>query len=250
MTQHLTSWSFSRLTDFEDCKFRAYLKYIAKVPEPERPLPQGKTEHANDRGSRIHQLAEDFVNGKLKQDDVPFELNKFTVEFLHMRNLFNEGKVDLEHEWGMSREWEIAPWKTAWNRSKLDAIVFTTPQTAVVIDYKTGRRFGNEFKHGQQIQLYTLLAFLRYPELEEVTTELWYLDQDEIASMRMTRMQGLRFKHSFDQRGNRATTTTEFPPSPSIHTCKWCPYAESGDCKSSAKNAMFKGIPVTKQGRK
>jgi hypothetical protein len=39
----IKSWSFSRLTDFEKCKFLAKLKNIDKVPEPERPLPAGKT---------------------------------------------------------------------------------------------------------------------------------------------------------------------------------------------------------------
>ena len=50
------------MTTFEQCKFRAKLQYVDKIPEPERPLPPGKTEHANDRGTRIHDAAENFVN--------------------------------------------------------------------------------------------------------------------------------------------------------------------------------------------
>jgi hypothetical protein len=42
--------SFSRLQNFEKCKYLAKLMYIDRIPEPERPLPPGKTEHANDRG--------------------------------------------------------------------------------------------------------------------------------------------------------------------------------------------------------
>lgn len=244
----LKSWSFSRLADFEECKHRAYLKYVAKVPEPERPLPPGKKEHANDRGTRIHQLAEDFVNGKLKNESPPPELSKFDAEFRHMRGLFSAGKVSLEGEWGYAHDWAPSDWFAAWCRIKLDAIVFTEPTKAVVIDYKTGRRFGNEFKHNQQLQLYTAGSFLRFPQLEEIDTELWYLDQDEIASMHFTRPQGLRFKTGFERRGVTATTCTEFPASPNVHVCKWCPYSETGDCKSSVKlNPTFKGISINRK---
>lgn len=244
----IKSWSFSRLTDFEECKFRAFLKYVKRVPEPERPLPPGKTEHANDRGTRIHQLAEDFVSGKLKGETPPHELNKFMAEFLHMRNLYADGKVSLEGNWGYDRDWAPTDWNKAWHRSKLDSIVHTSTHSAVVIDYKTGRKFGNEFKHGQQVQMYALDTALRFPDIEEIETELWYLDQDEITRMKFTRRQALQFKHNFERRGNAITTATEFPASPNIHVCKWCSYAESGDCKSSVKlNPQFKGIPINRK---
>ena len=59
----LKTWSYSRLGVFEQCKFRAKLQYVDKIPEPARPLPEGKTEHANDRGTRVHEEAEIFVRG-------------------------------------------------------------------------------------------------------------------------------------------------------------------------------------------
>ena len=61
--ERIKAWSYSRLVDFEQCKLRAKLKYIDRIPEPARPLPPGKTEHANDRGTRIHDAAERFVRG-------------------------------------------------------------------------------------------------------------------------------------------------------------------------------------------
>ena len=59
----IKAWSFSRLSIFEQCKLRTKLAYIDRIPEPPRPLPPGKTEHANDRGTRIHDAAERFVRG-------------------------------------------------------------------------------------------------------------------------------------------------------------------------------------------
>lgn len=233
----INSWSHSRVVDFEKCKHLAWLKYDKRIPEPPRALPAGKSEHANDRGTRVHQSCEDYVNGT-SYDLVPEATNHFATSLAFLRNLHEEGKVSLEGEWGMSREWEIAPWTGAWHRCKLDAIVHWSKTHATVIDYKTGKKFGNEIKHGEQMQLYVVNSLLRHPELEEVTAELWYLDQNVITSLTYTRDQGLRFRKNWDNRGNRITSCTDFPANGNVHSCRWCFYGDrpdgqgTGHCKS------------------
>lgn len=228
------SWSFSRLGDFDKCKKYYWLKHEQKVPEIPRPLPPGKTEHANDRGSRIHDDAEKFVRGT-----GPFtkELTEFRQEFEHLAHLFKAGKVSLEGEWGMNRDWEPTDWKSAWQRLKLDALVFASSTEAVAIDYKSGRKFGNEVKHAQQLQSYQLNTFLRYPELEVVHTELWYLDVKDITIQTYTRDQGLRFKRTFDQRGKALTSCTSWPANPNKFSCQWCTYGPdgTGDCPEGVR---------------
>lgn len=223
----IDAWSYSRLSTFEQCKLRAKLAYIDRIPEPERPLPPGKTEHANDRGTRIHNAAELFVQGGIEL--IP-ELRSFREEFLRLRELFKEGKVSLEGEWAVDREWEPTAWRSsnAWARIKLDAFVRLSKTHGVVIDYKTGKKFGNEIKHAEQCRLYQLAAFLRYPELQVIDVELWYTDQDDITHMRYTREQGMRFYRNFDSRGNAITTATEFPANPNMFSCRWCPYGPRG----------------------
>lgn len=229
---HIKAWSYSRLSDFEQCKLRAKLKYVDRIPEPARPLPAGKTEHANDRGTRIHNAAELFIRGGVEL--IP-ELKSFSVELHELRNKYAHGLVSLEGEWAVNREWEPVAWgsRDAWARIKLDAFVRLSKTHAVVIDYKTGRKFGNEIKHAEQTQLYQLAAFLRYPELEVIDVELWYTDQDELTHMKYTRQQGMRFFKNFDQRGAAMTEAVNFPPSPNIFSCKWCPYGPrgTGDCE-------------------
>lgn len=226
----ITSWSHSKIVDFERCKFLAYLKHDAKIPEPTRPLPQGKTEHANDRGTRIHNHAEAFVKGDVK-DQIP-EMKEFAVEFDHLRHLFTRGMVSLEGEWAVNKAWEPTDWRTGWHRSKIDAIVIPQPWQAIVIDYKSGKKFGNEVKHSEQTQLYALNAVLRFPKLEEVTTELWYLDVKELTSVTFTRAQILRFKANFDRRGHAVTDCKVFPPNPNVFTCQYCQYGpwNGGQC--------------------
>lgn len=221
--QFVPRWSFSALSDFEKCPMMVKLKRIDKIPEPERPLPPGKTEHANDRGSRIHDSAEQFVRGKGPL--IP-EMRRFETEFYALKNLFDQGKVTLEQEWGTDHDWNPCAWSApeVWQRLKLDAMVHLSKYEGIVIDYKTGKRFGNEIKHTEQTQLYAINAFLRFPELEEVTTELWYLDVDEMHPMTYLRHQALRFRDRWHSRATKMTTATSFPAKPNIFNCKYCGY--------------------------
>lgn len=219
----IKTWSFSRWKDFEQCKFRAYLKYVQKVPEPDRPLPPGVTEHAIDRGSRIHECSEKFIRGGVEL--IP-ELETYREELEKLKELYSAGKVAVEEEWAMDTAWEPCAWgsETTWLRLKLDAFAIRAPGKAVVIDIKTGRKSGNEIKHAEQGQLYQLVAFMRNPEIQQIDVEFWYTDKDEMSHMKFTRTQGMRFFKSFDDKGKIITSCTEFPPSPSIFTCRWCPY--------------------------
>ncbi len=226
----INSWSHSKLTDFDKCKRMFWLKHDQRIPEPERPLPPGKTEHANERGTRVHDNCEGYVRGE--HDALAPEAEKhFGIQLDLMRALYADGLVSLEGEWGMDSDWETTAWKGAWLRLKLDAMVMVDKTHAIVIDYKTGRKFSNEVKHAEQLQLYQLVTFLRYPFLEKVTAELWYLDQNEVTSFTYTRAQGLRFKDGFNRRGIAALSQIAYPPNPNIHSCKWCPYKNTEHCE-------------------
>lgn len=219
----IKAWSHSRVVVFEQCKRRAELAYVQRIPEPDRPLKPGQTEHPNDRGTRVHEAAEKYVRGGVEL--IP-ELDKFAPEFARLRELQDEGKASLEGEWAYTRNWEPVAWMSSdvWCRIKCDTVVFMSPEHAVVIDYKTGKRFGNEVKHSEQMQLYQLGTFLRYPKIQKVTVELWYLDLDELHSMEYRRDQGLRYLDSFSRRGEAITTCEDFAPNPNAYSCRWCPY--------------------------
>ena len=233
----INSASFSKLGDFEKCKFLAYLKHDARIPEPERPLPPGKTEHANDRGTRYHTNCEEYVLG-YDVELLPDIDAAFGPELDLMRVLHAEGLVSLEGQWGYDLDWSVNPdWNKARIRVKLDAIVFHSDEYATVIDYKTGRKFGNEIKHNEQVRFYILSSFQRFPKLQKVTGALWYLDQKEVTEMTMTRQQGLAFRQNFDRRIKDLTTATEFPPNPNKHSCKWCQYGpwNGGQCQKGVR---------------
>lgn len=231
--QSIRTWSYSRLSVFEQCKLRAKLQYIDKIPEPERPLPPGKTEHANDRGSRVHEAGELFVKSDNRIELAP-ELKHFEAEFERLRDLYKQGKVSLEGEWAHDSQWMPIGWNDpkAWIRLKLDCMVRISPKHAAVIDYKTGKLRGNEIKHAEQGQLYQLATFLRFPDLEKIDVEFWYTDLNDLTRVSYTRAQGMRFLENFTNRGKSMTECLDFQPNPNIFSCKWCPYGpkKTGHC--------------------
>lgn len=223
----IKTWSYSRLTVFEQCPLRARLAYVDKIPEPPRPLPAGKIEHPNERGTRVHTGAELYVTENVEL--LP-ELAPFKEELDRLKAFFKQGKVSVEGEWAYDNEWVPTSWMsdTAWLRMKLDAMVHITDTAAAVIDHKTGKKAGNELKHAEQGQLYQLGTFMRFPKLEKVTVEFWYLDQDDITRIDFTREQGMKYFKIFNERAKRLTDATFFPPKPNIYNCRWCPYGPRG----------------------
>jgi len=215
--ERIPTWSYSALSTFEKCPYRSYLQKIKKLPEPQHPAAK--------RGTDIHDQAERYVRGEI---DFPKTLKKFTESFETLRELFAKGQVELEGDWGFTQDWEICGWRAedVWARIKLDALVRMDETSARVIDYKTGRKFGNEVAHAQQALLYAISTFIRYPEIDFIKTELWYLDHAAVAEQTYTREQAMLFYPKWVKRATTMTSATEFPPKPSKFTCKWCSYKE------------------------
>lgn len=239
----IKSWSYSRLLDYEACPQKAKFKIIDKIPEPKNQF--------SERGIQLHSAAEEFVKGGTPT--LHPELKHFAPELTSLATQFAEGKVEVEQEWAHDREWNISDWRApeTWVRLKLDFFVRPDTSTGIVVDLKSGKRFGNEIKHTEQGQLYAGSAYLRYPELKRVITEFWYADHNEMTSVVYTPAQAAKAIASFDKRARRMTSATSFAPRPSIFTCKYCPYrAEStggsGLCKAAPEQFTQ---PAKKQWR-
>lgn len=222
-TPVLTSWSFSALQTYEQCPYRTFLQRVKKIPEPSSP--------AADRGSKIHDLAEQYVDGTYTDDTIPADLKKFELEFKLLREAYPLGKIILEQEWGFDSEWKSGDWKmpNIWLRSKLDVFIKESETNAIIIDHKTGKKFGNELKHNSQLMLYAICAFQRYPELEHVSAKLWYLDKGETTDQSYTREQAMYFFTKWNARALAMTNALAFPPTPSKSACKWCSYGKPND---------------------
>lgn len=225
MTDRIKTWSYTRIEAYESCPYRAKLKFIDKIEEPEQKLPKGKTEHAHDRGTRVHLAAEQYIKGE--GELIPeLQGSKFVEKFEELRDLYAAGKASVEGEWGFTSNWEPTEWNgdDTWGRVKLDVHVHITDSFARIIDFKTGKKFGNEIKHDQQGSVYSISSFFKYPAVEEQAVEFWYLDQNDITYTPYTKTFSMKRLNVLQKRIDAMLDAREFPPTPSKFSCKWCPY--------------------------
>ena len=104
---------------------------------------------------------------------------------------------------------------------------------ARVIDFKTGRYEGNQETHREQCELYGAIALKRYPELESITTEMWYLDHGKIDRYIYT-PESIKIKQErLNLRAIAMTTAEEFPANPSKFKCKWCYFGKQNMCREA-----------------
>lgn len=235
--------SYSRLDVFEACKYRARLQFVDRIPE-------GEKGPAADRGTRIHQDLEYAVrNGATT---IPTELIPFTEEIKKAAEMYERGLAAPEEMWCFNKAWQRVgqtDWDNIWLRIKTDLTFFTelsaplfdedgkfnfdAPKKIVVVDFKSGKRFNNEVKHQDQCTLYAIGAFMSYPKLEEVRTELWYGDINDLHGVDYKRSTSMEvYFKPWNERLLKVTSTADFPPQPSTEACKWCPYSpwKSGHC--------------------
>lgn len=216
----LKSWSFSSLHKYESCAYRAWLAQGEKIKEPSGP--------AAERGTEIHSLFEAFIQGE--GDALPPKFmakDDAMARVLAIRDLYAAGKVEVEQDWAFTLEWEPTGWfaEDTWNRTKLDIFIRESETSGQVLDWKTGKSFGNELKHSEQLLFYTVAAFKRYPELEFVEGHIEYVDEGRRAlTKRYTRNEAMIFFPSIHKRALTMTTARAFAPKPSVHNCRWCAY--------------------------
>jgi hypothetical protein len=243
-TATIEAGSFSRLNVYEDCAQRAQFAFCKKIPEPDRGEPHKgcpinpetkEREWHNDRGTRIHNSMDQYIRGVT--DKFCPELSKLDIEMTNARASFEDGLVVAEDMWCYREDWVPTVWDDwdgIWMRVKLDVFqalkgTLKEPIEASAIDLKSGKIFGNEVKHGEQLQLYAVGSFRKYPTLKKVHAEIWYCDQDVVKTVTYTRAQGLKFQPMWDRRMEKMTADVIFKPTPSEQACKYCPYRHPED---------------------
>jgi RecB family exonuclease len=209
-------WTHSRLSTFETCKLRFKYKEIDKLPEGSSP--------AMERGNRIHQEIEGFLNGWTKK--LPTDCGLHT----QLKSLRKLNPI-AETLWAHDKDYQPLKdqWsKTAWCRAKLDASV-TEPTKVRVIDFKTGKIYPvNE----DQVRFYGMLAMQR-AKVPTAQLELWYVDQDKIKLCDEVTVKDVpALARDFTRRATRLYEAKSFPAEPGLH-CRTCAYRKSagGPCQ-------------------
>ena len=212
--------SFSRLTDYEACPRKAKLKYSDKIPEP----PQ--KDSPLERGTRIHEQIEQYIRGEL--DQLPADSEGAEPYASIFRQDYQADPTTLlqEQMWLFDQHWTPVDSfdDTIWI-AKLDVCKFIEDGLeAQIVDWKSGKKQGNEVKHADQIKTYVISAFARFENLTHVSCLLRYTDVKEESIIEMTRGQAMPFVPRLEARIAKMLNDTLCYPNPSVNHCRYCPF--------------------------
>ena len=221
MNAPIKFWSFSALKDFEACPYKIYLQRVERHP---RPSYDDDPDHPLTRGSRIHKEAELFVKG---EGPLTRDLIKHKGRLEELVEVFQEGRLEVEQSWWANTAWAPVNYQDPekWVVVICDAFEHKNDIAGVVTDYKSGKSFGNEVKHAEQMMLYAVAAFMRYPNLMTVEVELLYLDEKTVKRKSYDRTSLAALLDRWSKRGERLTSAVVFPAKPNKSNCRFCAFS-------------------------
>jgi hypothetical protein len=210
--------------DYEQCPYRFYLKVIDKAEQPEIP-----DDHPMIRGRRIHEEVEHYIAHQT--EDFPSSGKKLAAIIDNCRDRHAAGVATVEEKWGFTQDWSPVGWweEGVWCRMATDYHESYDPTTEEIIDWKTGKSFGNEVKYMQQMQLYAVGAFMRNMDLTDLKVSLGFLDDGKVRTKHFERGPKInKLVAKFTERGMRIKDTIDFKPKPTLMNCKYCPFGVNG----------------------
>lgn len=154
------SWSYTMLSNFENCPRKAWHMYIAK------DLPKVETE-AMKWGIRVHEAMEKRLDTGNRitgfKTPLPAEMEKFE----RFAAAF-DGKRPRAEFWmqidNQGRATSVP--SQAWGKGKLDVLLLNDSETeALIVDWKTGKVREDPF----ELQVFSLLVRGWWPEIQKIT---------------------------------------------------------------------------------
>ena len=225
MANEIKAWSYSAYNLWKQCPLKYKYQKFDKLPQKESIYLK--------KGLLWHEKAEFYLKGKIKR--IPKELIKLKDDF---KCLLEDYENFPEEQWAFDENLELCSWfaKECWMRIKIDNRVMNG-DAALVIDFKTGKmRDGYE----EQLELYAFATFLKFPEVNKVITELWYLDHGTIVGGKFDPKAVFyrdkdfeRLKILWFKKVKPMFNEKRFNPKVS-RLCDWCDY-QNAPCTASQK---------------
>lgn len=228
-------WSFSSAQSFDKCPKIVEHRYVLKTPKDERD------NSAAERGTAMHKELELYLEGVKKPSGSvgggdpavygnPVDPKQFKFEgaAAEIRELCELHPFTQEEMLYFNDKWEpVDSFNEAWLLAAMDVFISVSETECIIVDWKTGKKDGNEIKHMHQGQLYALAAWKRNPLLEKFTVIFVYIDQGSKTTATWKRGHLERIFPVWDKKGKEITSATVFKPIPNKYSCRYCDYLSS-----------------------
>jgi hypothetical protein len=213
-------WSYSSWAQGKKCPLSLKFKYIDRLETP--PF------YAMERGTQIHALAENVLNGKIS--GVPKPLLPLRKELLGLKK---EEPV-CEKFWGVDDRFRKFKGYGAWLVARTDAFVKPTRKRniLIIVDQKTGKIYDS---HVDQATLYAAVGFALYPDVEGIEVEFFYFDQQTVHHYDFTRFELQAWVEYWTEEGHRHMSEHRFLATPSEDACRWCDFRSDKKLKNGRK---------------
>lgn len=210
-------WSYSSCGCYHQCPAKYKYRYRDNI---RGTLPQHP---AASRGTEIHAHFEHCLR------DCEYHLpNEFSY-YNDFVTTLREHKAQAEVEISLNKEWRlIQPWDDVWVVSVLD-VSLIEDTVGRNYDWKTGKIYP---EHGDQRELYSLLQFCAYPQLERVIGMHVYVDLRQNRTSEYIRDDVPALKAKWEEKAHYLFEDEIFPPNPSF-ACTSCEYSRynGGPCR-------------------
>lgn len=216
--------SYTAIKQYNSCPKRYYHQRITKEVKDQ---PGAATVY----GERVHKQLEDYL--KAPANVLPAE----SAALKPLCDMFTEqvqgsGQLLVEQEYTLNSNLEPTSWfaPDAWLRFKLDVLVVRDNNTAIVADWKTGKR-RPDF---DQLEMFALAVFKFWPEVTKVSSLFIWTKENAIDKeiYRREHEDAMWTKLMTNiHRIERSLETDNWPAKPS-GLCKFCPC--KGFCEFAA----------------
>lgn len=229
--------SHSRLSDFNQCPRKFYLKYIEKAVNFQMKQ-EDKSIHLV-RGDNVHKALEAYlVKAKSGQQDIPDssleEVRQTRPLIDGYIKMFGIDNVHPEAQISINDKWERVEWfaKDSYYRAILDLICLA-PTVAVIGDYKTGKFKDYAPENGMgQLELSSAIALSIF-EVKEVKTIYFYVDHKKTIQKHYTGADRNKLVDHFTQEHIKVNEEANFDPKTNVF-CSYCE-ATKAQCPASRK---------------
>ncbi len=235
MTTQRMPLSYSRLSVFEQCEARFDYQYVSK-------RVQDSSNEASDYGDRVHKTLEAYAllpdpaarigMVEIADPDARSTLDQYAP--LVDRILDKPGDKFFEYQMAVDGALQPVDWfdKSVWIRAIADVLV-VDGDTAHCIDWKTGKVKDNP----TQLQLFALMIFWLFPEVQKVKTSFVWLKFNDVTNATYERRFAGALWNAIRPRLDRVQEVIDlgvFSTKPS-GLCPWCP------AKDICPDARLKG---------
>jgi ATP-dependent exoDNAse (exonuclease V) beta subunit len=210
-----TRHSYSSISTYEHCPAQYKFSYIERRDYPESP--------AMLRGTRLHQMAEDFVTGTV--DSIHFDVQKIgpTLQMLKSQG------AKAEEVWMLDSMWLPTANKDEARTKAIIDVHYVLEEVVYLKDYKSGQMYDN---HRDQLEFYGVLALHMYPTAKRVETSALYIDTGhEGMQSSIIRAMIPKMRQKWEDKIIIIEKDEAFEPKPGFQ-CRGCPYAKGkgGPC--------------------